>query len=492
MNRMACILADRRCAFGLLLVALVQAGVATLNADVTWLITVVEEITRGAVPYVDMIETNPPAAFLIYWPQVRAAQDLGVTPEALVSASVFVFAGISLGLGSLVLRYASWIDAPLRGALLNAALFTLVLMPGFSFAEREHIAALSVLPFICQLAVEARGQSLPLILRIGCAMLAALAVIIKPHFGAALALPLIWLAWKLRSPTVLWRWDRWLIAGMALAYVGFVLWAYPDFVQIVPLLFETYVALYSPLREVFAAPWFIEHCVLVVIFGITCACWRVPLIAQLLMAASLGFLLAYAVQLKGWVNHGLPGVALALCACALGLFARLRLLPEGDAIGQRLIMFVVTPGLFYSVILFGATLPWTGHELYPGLTKMVREAMPPSARMMALTGQLDIGHPLVRQVGGRWVGRSHSTWSAHFALALLEQGRGSPERLRHYIELDLEGFVLDVRKHQPQILLSDDDPDTLRIMSRPVMAALFARYQRIGEASGVTVWRLKG
>ena len=69
----------------LALAALAAAVVAQARfgaiADVSWMITISEKWLDGATPYVDFIETNPPAAILLYLLPVALARALGVHAE---------------------------------------------------------------------------------------------------------------------------------------------------------------------------------------------------------------------------------------------------------------------------------------------------------------------------------------------------------------------------------------------------------------------------
>ena len=51
-------------------------------ADVSWMITISEKWLDGATPYVDFVETNPPAAILLYLPPVALARGLGAPPNS--------------------------------------------------------------------------------------------------------------------------------------------------------------------------------------------------------------------------------------------------------------------------------------------------------------------------------------------------------------------------------------------------------------------------
>jgi hypothetical protein len=81
----AAVLSRAAAPLALMLAALVAAVVAQARfgaiADVSWMITISEKWLDGATPYVDFIETNPPAAILLYLLPVALARALGVHAE---------------------------------------------------------------------------------------------------------------------------------------------------------------------------------------------------------------------------------------------------------------------------------------------------------------------------------------------------------------------------------------------------------------------------
>ena len=81
-----------------------------LLGDVSWLITVDEKWLDGATPYRDVIEINPPASLMLYWPAVALARVLGVTPEFTVAAFGFLSIAAGLGLAAAILRRAGLLD----------------------------------------------------------------------------------------------------------------------------------------------------------------------------------------------------------------------------------------------------------------------------------------------------------------------------------------------------------------------------------------------
>ena len=68
----------------------------------------------------------------------------------------------------------------------------------------------------------------------------------------------------------------------------------------------------------------------------------------------------------------------------------------------------------------------------PHVTGGIRQHAPPRPKLIALSGDLDVGHPLTRRVDGVWVGQPHSLWLMLSAQLLIDNKRGDAERLRAY------------------------------------------------------------
>ncbi len=111
-------------AFGVLLRHLVVA-----NTDVSWLITLCEKMLAGERPYVDFVETNPPAAFLLYLLPVMLARVLALRPEPVVDAFIFAAAAVSLWLSAATLGRSQFLarETIFRLAALFAAALVILL-----------------------------------------------------------------------------------------------------------------------------------------------------------------------------------------------------------------------------------------------------------------------------------------------------------------------------------------------------------------------------
>jgi len=71
-----------------------------LNSDVSWLLTLAEQVLAGARAYVDYSEPNPPASIMIYMPAILFAHLVSLSAESALTILVFAGALFSLALAS--------------------------------------------------------------------------------------------------------------------------------------------------------------------------------------------------------------------------------------------------------------------------------------------------------------------------------------------------------------------------------------------------------
>jgi hypothetical protein len=476
--------------------AVVSQSFGHANGDNSWLYTVAEKVIDGARPYVDIIESNPPAAFLLYAPAVFAARLAHVSVECAAAAFVFLLAGASIWLSGRILRDAGMFSRRELMFLGNAAIFALVLLPGFCFAQREHNACILILPILATYIARSSGA------RVGWAnaaiagVSAALAMAIKPHFALAIAIPFLFVVARRRSHVPIFAVEQLVAVAGVLANVAIVLLLFPGYLAIAPASFDAYMPLREPLTWLLGEVWFLTNVALlaglVVTFGRDCLSPRVAIPAL----ASIGFIGTFFLQGKGWVNHGLPGVELAFLAIAVAIAPIFCAedavaLDAGWARIRRPVLFLFFPAVLAAPILFGVLLPATGFEEYKGLTAAVLRHAPPHPKIIALSPRLDVGHPLTRRVGGEWVGRPNALWLMIFSQMFIDAKRGDEAyraRLATYVERDARGFREDVAANKPDVVLVVDDPRVEKAVKNPDIAAAMADYGPIESADGVAVW----
>lgn len=365
-----------------------------LNHDVSYLLYIAGRLLQGATLYVDLPEINPPLIVWLNLPVAWLAQAWGVPePQVLRVALLALGCGVVAWSGA-ILR--GWLGRPMLVAWLVAALYVVLLLPGYAFGQREHIALMCALPYLAEAARRVDGQPVGRGAHLAVAALASLGMAIKPHFllVALLVEGFAWLRVRRLAPGCL------LAAALLLAYLGAVLLFAPAYRDMLRLLAGGYWAHSSGWLVFLRQPYFYAT---VVLLGLAAAS-RVEArtLPRVLLLASGGFAAAALIQHKGWSYHWLPALSLAWLAFALGI---------AQATRQR---------------------QWQGHPLAP----LIISAAVALASVLALAVAVSKGRlsnpnpsqlaPLIRELGGGPV-IVFSNFEASFPL-VTEPGIGSSTR----------------------------------------------------------------
>lgn len=473
--------------FGVLLRNLVVA-----NTDVSWLITLCEKVLAGERAYVDIIETNPPAAFLLYMLPVMLARALALRPEPVVDAFVFAGAAASLWLSAVILRQAQLFsrETTFRLAALFAAV--IIILPAQTFGEREHIALIAFLPLLALSAARASGRSLPLWFVCAAGFGAGTIAIIKPHFVPAIVLVALVAGWSAKNWRVVFAPENWIAGGMLAAYAALTFVLYPEFVQnILPLVAEVYVPIRASIWKFlihFGTPIYLAAFVAIFMMKGRDAL-KAPF--SLLLAASLGFSLSYYSQMKGWAYHAYPMLALVLAATVIAFVQRwpVSLNEDGRSRAKRLLAALTLS------VLAGATFVWMNFaiDMRPLYATISRSVSNP--KVLAITSDIAIGHPLTRALDGTWVSRVSGQWIVTGAKILKLEETGPALRAR-YDALEAQDrtmLIEDIRRAKPDIILIDrirfDWHEWAK--SDAALSSELESYRPLDEINGVLILRRK-
>jgi hypothetical protein len=161
------------------------------------------------------------------------------------------------------------------------------------------------------------------------------------------------------------------------------------------------------------------------------------------LAASVGGAAAFLLQGKGW-----PYTAFALCLFAMAA-------PLLHFSTKTLRAPVVVAGLAIFVLI-GLYLSWPAPG-FPPLDRRV-QALVKHPRLLTITDHIALGHPLVRQLDGFWVGSSCAQLLA--AGAILRQKSSQPtqseqEQLNGIIRFERRQLLADLRNGRPDVILVD-------------------------------------
>ena len=437
-----------------------------LDSDVSWLITVSEQILGGDRLYVDILEVNPPASVWLYLPLVWMAHLVGIRPEIVVAAA---FLAGSAACVVATARLASRFDhAPNRAWLSASLAFITLVLPMALFAQREHAAMLLALPALAAVALVAEGKRLSLPSQLASGIAGGLIIVIKPPFLLAIAAPVLWAAWKRRSlrpflPAA--------AAGtvVALVYGLAVLLVTPAYFGLLPVIGRTYVPMHNVLWKVIVGPTaFPTICVAL---AILLRPRRIPPLAMAWGLGALGFVLAAILQGKNYPNHWLPGTGLAMAAVAV-------VLAESGVSHVRR----AGVGLGLALLAFGAMYQWAIHP-DPAIAAAALKVAPPHPSVIGLSPQLATGHPLTRNIGGRWVGSRAGLFTAAGARF---SGFRNPQSRDDYRE-DVNSFARDVAANRPDVVLVDRSSKRW-LMREPVIARAMQAYRLADAAADTEIW----
>ncbi len=102
---------------------------------------------------------------------------------------------------------------------------------------------------------------------------------------------------------------------------------------------------------------------------------------------------------------------------------------------------------------------WFNANVYVGPIREAIEGLKPNPRILMLSGEAALGHPLVRDVGGVWVSRQENLWLSEFARLTREKttvDAATDARLNDYLALERKWLIEDFKKLPPDIVLVDN------------------------------------
>ena len=461
--------------------ALVAVAVAIqlkfgMMADVAWLVDCDQRWLAGAVPYRDFVEINPPASLLLYLAPVAAARALGIAPEIAVSLFGFLSAGAALGLSALILRRGR----PVGASVTLSAVIALVVLPGETFCERDHLAAVFGAPLLALALARAEGLrvniALALVAGVGAGVMAA----IKPPYALIGLMLAGFVAIRVGTRTVLKAPEYCAAAAVGLAYVASVGPLFPDYVaNVLPL----GVAIYVPSRESFATLVASTGALLALLIGATAALTaggRYTTGFVVAALAALGAGVGYFLQGKGWIYQAIPAAMFATLAGGFALEGRrggLGLAAAGvaAALGVSFLHSIgLALGLGLAVGLLAARVKFAASELGPlalaaaigaacGVCVIERPQTPaleselkklgPGVTLGAVTEDMGLPFPLAHRVGAHWAMRSNSLFVTAAVRRLLSRRPGDAARLQAYADAERKQMIDDIVANRPEALL---------------------------------------
>lgn len=414
-----------------------------LNADLGCLLTLDEKILDGRRLGVDLFELNPPLSVYMYMPASWLARLTGVAPELVVIILVIVeIAGATFVIDRTAA--AAKLENRERTVSTWSLALLLAILPGAIFGQREHIAVIALTPFVAISALRWRGLD-PGRSVILAGLGAGVAMSIKPFFALVLGLPIILGAVRQRSVRPLFTPEAWIAAAIVIGYGAVVVTVFPDYLSTyAPMVAEAYLPIRRELGSLLPLP--------IVVIGASIAFlrllapqeFRIGGKATPWLAASIGGAASFLLQGKGWSY-----TAFALCMFAVAT-------PLLHVCARSLRASTVTGGVA-AIVLIGLFLSYPAPG-FPPLQARV-QAIVKNPRLLAITDHTGLGQPLVRQIGGTWVGSSCGA-QLLAAGAMLRQTSSQPTegeqaKLDSIIAFERRHLLADIRNGRPDVILVD-------------------------------------
>ncbi len=451
-------------------------GLFPHEPDISGGIVFAHAVLDGLRPYVDLSDPNPPMIFLLYLPGALLERWTSLNAEMTTHGITIALAIAATAMGEAALGRLE--RAGVGAFRIIVTLTILLIVPMRTFSERDHVAFIAMWPMLTILCARAEGRVVEGRFAFFAGVLAGLGVAIKPYLVLGPLAALIALAIAERSL-------RAAAAGPEVRGLGLSsLFAAACFALAFPEYFgpsaTASVALYAGLRK----PDMIlsNGSILWIVAAMYVATISKPhRTAWMLLAASLGFSFALFGPGKGFPYHSLSMLSSVLAAL---------LFPRGEARPRILALATGLP-------LLGLTAGWmllTSPDRRP-LEDFVRSVAPPSPVIGVLSVDISVGHPLTRNIGGRWANPNlllWMTWGAH-SNREGDQVGDVARRVSAYVPLETRMLSEAWQRTPPDIILIGKDFDWVKWASPdPFLAGELAVFEQVGEVEDVAVWRRGG
>ena len=467
--------------------AVVLRAVLPFNVDVSWWLIVGERVLDGQHLYRDILETNPPMAGIVYFIAVALARLSGLRAEIVTLALIF-----GLIAGSLALTWRLLRDSSIPGRIVAAplaiwALVLLAVLPMYDFGQREHLALLFLMPTLAVLIRRANDETVLFGSIVIAGVCSAITMCFKPYFALGVGAAIFGSAIHARQWRIVVAPENWIAGVLVVAYALWIYVAFPSYFTVIyPIVGDVYLLLTSSwlaLALTGATTLWLGSVFIVLLLQRSRPADPAPLV---LVAASLGFVIAFFVQRKGWGYHAYPMVALALMALGYAVATM-------DRTGARSLRLHIGASIVTVALLAHACVWFNASVDIRALQAAVEKLGLRHPKILMLSGAATIGHPLVRDVGGVWVSRQEALLIREIVRRARQErsfDAATSARLDHHVATERNGLVEDFRKSSPDVVLIDDREADWSGWAKadPEVAALLKPYVWVQRANGIDIF----
>lgn len=440
--------------FIFLMGAFVRADVP-VNHDIAWMLVASARMLAGGSYAADFFDVQMPLAIAIYMPSHLLASLLRVELPTALNFWVFSLIAQSVVLSrQIAVRSAENTAAPVWSIWLTLGL---LFLPGYDFAQKEHLTVILTLPFVeMQMgrpAVHSHG------LRIYVSMLAALGCYLKPHYAFLPLLLVALRAYRDRDVKVLRSIEIVTLLAVGVANAVFVLLWYPDWFTNAKWASDLYGAYRrTSLIEVLGgAPYviFSAPALFACILALHDRAFRTRALPLLLMT---GYgMCAYLLQFKGWEYQFLTASLTLFLVQGLALSHTRQGLREGREHARKWFAAAVLGSVLMVdvVVVTTKNLPQWPTLKQSGIGQALSIAQK-GDQVYALSTAILPVFPTVVHLGLAWGSRFPSLWPLAGLASWNVQGDPDGARQRSAYERKLRDMVTaDFVRFAPSVVLLD-------------------------------------
>jgi hypothetical protein len=363
----------------------------------------------------------------------------------------------------------------------------LTILPMHVFGQREHIAILTFLPALAVYALRSNHEPVPLWAVLTAGIGAGITLAFKPFFAVPVILCIILTSLRAHSWRAFFAPENVIAGGLVTAFSCYTYIAYPEYFTVTyPLVRDTYLSWSMPAS--------------VVMFNSATLVWGIAVISILLvrqkrkldsavlvaLLASLGFAVSFFLQRRGWAYHSYPMIAIVLLAMGYVMTG------AADTQSGSRRFDIAAMSLLAATFVLGSL--WFNATVYVGPIEGAVAGLKSNPRILILSGEAAIGHPLVRTLHGVWVSRQENLWIREFVRLTRENNALDPQtdaKLNAYLAQERTWLIEDFKRLPPDVLLIDNLRDGWGEWARAdsELTELLRPYTLVKSIQGIDILR---
>ncbi|MCB2203133.1 hypothetical protein KQI65_00175 [bacterium] len=463
---------------------IVLAYAKTLNIDVAQYITMARMILDGALPFRDVFDTNPPTIMYLSVIPVWIGNWTGLDIVRSAHVAVTLFLAGTGWLTAYAMRFLQLPDRPAATRVFAAVwiLLAVYVLHMGDFGQRDHLIIAAMFPYAFLRMVAMRERALPLPAEFAAAALLALALLLKPMYGA---LPLVFemavllrlgmrkylrhlrivliaavlgiLAVALSEAMRLYVTDWW---GLIIRYhrsYGYDIW------ELLKELCQEQVFHFS--LVIFAAALLLYR-------GMKARGLRDLLLAVMLL--TVGAFLGMLLQGKGWNYHYIPSIYGFCVLTAMVLLVALQHVEHWKLPMEKGVFGIVLLFAILQLALFPTITSWL--RISPPrapstpLQQVIEHNTHPDDYVVVVNPGIEFGFPAITQSGRRYGSR----YLLAFPLVMGYGGQPAQrvrEERKWFVDKYRQELWSDIERTRPELVLVDSTrarwflPDTMSALT---------------------------